>query len=156
MALATAPNPRKLSWSRRCGFEPVGQPPVIVNPVVHSLSPAIHNAAFAFLDLDFIYVAHQVEDAKNALAGMRLLRGITSIALGAPASSRLVGEAHVWTLRFARGLRPPGPAGSRRSQHDRGRFYALRFALVISSDYTPWLHWKILASPADPLVPGVD
>ncbi len=43
----------------------------------------------------------------------------TTIALGAPASSRLVGEAHAATLRVVRGdFVPPGPAGSRRSQHD--------------------------------------
>jgi shikimate dehydrogenase len=34
---------------------------VIGNPVAHSLSPAIHNAAFEFLDLNFIYVACPVE-----------------------------------------------------------------------------------------------
>ncbi|PXF54172.1 MAG: hypothetical protein C4B57_08320 [Deltaproteobacteria bacterium] len=38
---------------------------VIGNLVAHSLSPAIHNAAFAELDLDFVYVACRVEDVKN-------------------------------------------------------------------------------------------
>ena len=42
---------------------------VIGNPVGHSLSPAIHNAAYEALDLDFVYVACPVEDVKGALAG---------------------------------------------------------------------------------------
>ncbi len=40
---------------------------VIGNPVAHSLSPAIHNAAFAEPGLDFVYVACRVEDVKNAV-----------------------------------------------------------------------------------------
>ncbi|MFO7556205.1 MAG: shikimate dehydrogenase, partial [Desulfobacterales bacterium] len=30
---------------------------VIGNPVAHSLSPAIHNAAFSELNLDFVYLS---------------------------------------------------------------------------------------------------
>ena len=37
---------------------------VIGNPVAHSLSPAIHNAAFAEPAPDFVYVACRVEDVK--------------------------------------------------------------------------------------------
>ncbi|TLY38345.1 MAG: shikimate dehydrogenase, partial [Nitrospirae bacterium] len=32
------------------------------NPVEHSLSPAIHNAAFEKLGLNFVYLAFRVED----------------------------------------------------------------------------------------------
>jgi len=46
---------------------------VIGNPVNHSLSPAIHNAAIEALGLDFVYVAFRVEDVKSALSGMRAL-----------------------------------------------------------------------------------
>jgi shikimate dehydrogenase len=44
-------------------------------PVAHSLSPVIHNAAFAALDMDWIYVALQVEPANvpAAVAGLRAL-----------------------------------------------------------------------------------
>jgi shikimate dehydrogenase len=38
---------------------------VIGNPIAHSLSPAIHNAAFAELNLDFVYLACRVEDVKR-------------------------------------------------------------------------------------------
>lgn len=41
------------------------------NPVGHSLSPAIHNAAFHHLDLDFVYVACPTADVGSLLAGMR-------------------------------------------------------------------------------------
>src|SRR5690348_6463752 len=40
---------------------------VIGNPIGHSLSPALHNAAFDALGLDFVYVAFRVEDLKSAL-----------------------------------------------------------------------------------------
>ena len=42
---------------------------VIGKPVRHSLSPAIHNAAFAELGLDLAYVAFEVEDVASALSG---------------------------------------------------------------------------------------
>jgi shikimate dehydrogenase len=57
---------------------------VIGNPVKHSLSPAIHNAAFEFLDLDFIYVACPVEDVKGALAGMRALKNFRGMSVTIP------------------------------------------------------------------------
>jgi shikimate dehydrogenase len=57
---------------------------VIGNPVSHSLSPAIHNAAFEFLDLDFIYVACPVEDVKGALAGMRALKNFRGMSVTIP------------------------------------------------------------------------
>ena len=57
---------------------------VIGNPIAHSLSPAIHNAAFVELDLDFVYVACRVEDVKNALAGMRALNNFRGISVTIP------------------------------------------------------------------------
>ena len=49
---------------------------VIGSPVRHSLSPVIHNAAFAALDLDWTYLAFDVAagDAWAALQAMRTLR----------------------------------------------------------------------------------
>ena len=57
---------------------------VIGNPVAHSLSPAIHNAAFEFLDLNFIYVACPVEDLKGALAGMRAMKNFRGMSVTIP------------------------------------------------------------------------
>jgi shikimate dehydrogenase len=57
---------------------------VIGNPIAHSLSPAIHNAAFVELNLDFIYVAYRVEDVKNALAGMRALNNFRGMSVTIP------------------------------------------------------------------------
>jgi shikimate dehydrogenase len=57
---------------------------VIGNPVGHSLSPAIHNAAYEALDLDFTYVACPVEDVKGALTGMRALGNFRGMSVTIP------------------------------------------------------------------------
>lgn len=57
---------------------------VIGNPVGHSLSPAIHNAAFAHLNLDFVYLACPVEDVSGALAGMRAIRTFRGLSVTIP------------------------------------------------------------------------
>ena len=57
---------------------------VIGNPIAHSLSPAIHNAAIEALDLDFVYVAFRVEDAGSALAGMRALENFRGLSITIP------------------------------------------------------------------------
>jgi len=57
---------------------------VIGNPISHSLSPAIHNAGFNALDLDFVYVSFRVEDVKNALAGMRALENFRGMSVTIP------------------------------------------------------------------------
>ncbi len=44
---------------------------VIGNPVEHSLSPALHNAAFAEKGLNMCYVAFHVEDLAAAMTGAR-------------------------------------------------------------------------------------
>jgi len=48
------------------------------------MSPAIHNAAFAALDLDFVYVGFRVEDVKTALAGMRSLENFRGMSVTIP------------------------------------------------------------------------
>jgi shikimate dehydrogenase len=57
---------------------------LIGNPVEHSLSPAIHNAAFQHLGLNFVYVAFKVEDVKGALRGLRALTGIRGVSVTIP------------------------------------------------------------------------
>lgn len=46
---------------------------VIGNPVEHSLSPAIHNAAFRKIGLNYVYLAFPVEAIGDALKGIRAL-----------------------------------------------------------------------------------
>jgi len=57
---------------------------VIGNHDAHSLSPAIHNAAFAALDLDFVYVAFRVENVASALSGMRALENFRGLSITIP------------------------------------------------------------------------
>jgi shikimate dehydrogenase len=57
---------------------------VIGNPVGHSMSPAIHNAAFDLLNLDYVYVAFKVEDVKSALSGMRALDNFRGLSVTIP------------------------------------------------------------------------
>ncbi|MEM2099002.1 MAG: shikimate dehydrogenase, partial [Candidatus Bathyarchaeia archaeon] len=48
---------------------------VIGDPIQHTLSPAMHNAAFSHLKLDYIYLAFRVQaaDLENAIRGIRSL-----------------------------------------------------------------------------------
>lgn len=46
---------------------------LIGNPVEHSMSPTMHNAAFKKLGLNFVYLAFKVEDVEHAIKGMRAL-----------------------------------------------------------------------------------
>jgi len=57
---------------------------VIGNPVEHSLSPAIHNAAFEALGLGYVYVAFRVEDIAAAIAGMRALGNFRGLSVTIP------------------------------------------------------------------------
>lgn len=57
---------------------------VIGNPIAHSLSPAIHNAAYQALGLDFVYLACRVEDVRHALAGMRALSNFRGMSITIP------------------------------------------------------------------------
>lgn len=56
---------------------------IIGNPVKHSLSPVIHNAAFQALDLDFAYLAFEPQNAESALAAMKSL-GIRGFSVTIP------------------------------------------------------------------------
>ena len=58
---------------------------VIGSPVRHSLSPALHNAAFEHLGLDWVYVAFEVApgSGRDALAAMRAL-GIRGLSVTMP------------------------------------------------------------------------
>ncbi|HET7909494.1 MAG TPA: shikimate dehydrogenase [Nitrospira sp.] len=57
---------------------------VIGNPVEHSLSPAIHNAAFQTLGLDFVYLAWKVEAIEDAVKGLRALGNFRGASVTIP------------------------------------------------------------------------
>ena len=57
---------------------------VIGNPIAHTLSPTIHNAAFNALNLDFVYLAFRVDDVKGALDGMRALSNFRGMSVTIP------------------------------------------------------------------------
>lgn len=54
------------------------------NPVEHSLSPAIHNAAFEKLGLNFVYLAFKVEDLPGAVKGLRALGNLRGFSVTIP------------------------------------------------------------------------
>ncbi|HVT76801.1 MAG TPA: shikimate dehydrogenase, partial [Acidimicrobiales bacterium] len=64
---------------------------VIGDPVRHSLSPAIHNAAFAEAGLDWVFVAFEVADgeAPTAIAGARAL-GIDGLSVTMPHKATVI------------------------------------------------------------------
>ena len=57
---------------------------VIGNPVEHSLSPAIHNAAFQKLGLNFVYLAWKVEAIEDAVKGLRALGNFRGASVTIP------------------------------------------------------------------------
>jgi len=56
---------------------------IIGNPVEHSLSPAMHNAAFEQLGLNFAYLAFRVTDVEGAVRGVRAL-GLRGLSVTVP------------------------------------------------------------------------
>jgi shikimate dehydrogenase len=54
------------------------------NPVEHSLSPAIHNAAFQKLGLNYVYLAFKVEDLPGAIKGLRALGNLRGFSVTIP------------------------------------------------------------------------
>ena len=69
--------------TRACG--------VIGDPIAHSLSPTIQNAAFNHLKLDFVFLAFRVKaaDLENAMQGMRSL-GIHGLNVTMPHKSTVI------------------------------------------------------------------
>jgi shikimate dehydrogenase len=62
--------------TRLCGL--------IGKPVEHSLSPAIHNAAFQHAGLNYIYLTFEVEDIEGAMRGIRALTSIRGVSVTIP------------------------------------------------------------------------
>lgn len=57
---------------------------VIGNPVEHSLSPRMHNAAYQALGLNYVYLAFRVEDVGSCLRGMRALPTFRGMSVTIP------------------------------------------------------------------------
>lgn len=57
---------------------------VIGNPIEHSLSPAIHNAAFQKLALNFVYLAWKVDRIGDAVRGLRALGNFRGASVTIP------------------------------------------------------------------------
>ena len=57
---------------------------VIGNPVAHSLSPAMHNAAFREAGLNFVYLAFKVVHLEGCMTGMRALNGFRGLSVTIP------------------------------------------------------------------------
>ncbi len=64
---------------------------IVGDPVAHSRSPAMHNAAFRALGLDFVYVPFRVRPAglKAAIRGARAL-GITGLNVTVPHKEKVI------------------------------------------------------------------
>jgi len=63
---------------------------ILGNPVAHSMSPRMHNAAFRLLGIDAIYLPFQVEDLRGALSGMKAL-GIKGASVTHPFKTEIFG-----------------------------------------------------------------
>ncbi len=57
---------------------------IMGNPVEHSLSPAIHNAAFRRLALNYVYLAWRVESIGDAIRGLRALGNFRGASVTIP------------------------------------------------------------------------
>jgi shikimate dehydrogenase len=58
-------------------------------PVTHSLSPAMHNAAFRELGLNAVYVAFEVSDLAQAVAGLRGLQ-VPGVSVTIPLKEEII------------------------------------------------------------------
>jgi shikimate dehydrogenase len=57
---------------------------VIGHPIGHSLSPLIHNAGYAALNLNFVYLALDVTNLQGCLAGFRAIHGFRGLSVTIP------------------------------------------------------------------------
>ena len=62
---------------------------ILGRPVTHSLSPAMHNAAFRDLGINAVYVAFPVTDLAQAVAGLRGL-GIGGVSVTIPFKEEII------------------------------------------------------------------
>jgi shikimate dehydrogenase len=65
---------------------------VIGYPLGHTLSPAIHNAAYDALGLDFVYVAFPVKEAAAALTAVRHLDNLRGLSVTIPHKTSILDQ----------------------------------------------------------------
>ncbi len=63
---------------------------ILGNPVAHSMSPLMHNAAFRLLGIDAIYLPFEVDDLRGAVPGMKALR-IKGASVTHPFKTQIIG-----------------------------------------------------------------
>lgn len=63
---------------------------IIGNPVSHSLSPAMHNAAIAALDLDYVYLPLPVQDLKMAITGLGAISSVAGFNVTIPYKQQII------------------------------------------------------------------
>ena len=63
---------------------------IIGNPVKHSKSPVIHNAAFQAAGLDYVYVAFEVKDLRRFMDGFRTAGNFTGLSVTIPHKIELI------------------------------------------------------------------
>ncbi len=74
-------DPKKaMDWSPDAHTELYG---IIGHPVRHSMSPAMHNAAFRYCGMNAVYLAFDVVDLKGAMGGVRAL-GVKGLSVTIP------------------------------------------------------------------------
>ncbi len=120
---------------------------IIGNPVSHSMSPAIHNAAFNALGLDYVYLAFRVEDVEGAIKGVRALENFCGLSVTIPHKVKVVpflddisevdrgiGSVNTVVKRDGRlvGLGTDGP-GARKALLDAGAELKDRRVLILGS-----------------------
>ena len=57
---------------------------IIGHPIAHSLSPAMHNAAFEATGLNYVYIAFDIHEIGHCLAGMRSLPSFRGMSVTIP------------------------------------------------------------------------
>lgn len=62
---------------------------ILGNPVTHSLSPAMHNAAFACLKEDSVYLPFPTTDVEGALSGIKSL-GVHGVSVTIPHKEKVI------------------------------------------------------------------
>lgn len=120
---------------------------VIGNPVEHSLSPAIHNAAFDAAGLNYVYLAFHVQNVRACLEGMRALPSFRGMSVTIPHKAavmpfldeidpmaRFVGSVNTVVNEQGRliGSTTDGP-GALRAFHEAGVSLAGRRILFLGS-----------------------